>query len=101
MFRYPINYFKYNNDNMLLLLNKYAMAFFISLKAYYTGKTCYLMYYLLRFERIGRVVPMLDVSGKYQRILTKYHEEIEKVTKMYNKMCENPPPLRGLPPVAG
>ncbi|XP_063608047.1 dynein axonemal heavy chain 5-like, partial [Penaeus indicus] len=56
---------------------------------------------LARFERIGEVVPQLDVTGKYKRILARFHQELEKVTKIYNRQCENPPQLRGLPPVAG
>lgn len=54
-----------------------------------------------RFERIAEVVPNLDVEGKLKRILARFHQELEKVTRMYNKQCENPPQLRGLPPVAG
>ncbi|ROT80144.1 hypothetical protein C7M84_001143 [Penaeus vannamei] len=56
---------------------------------------------LARFERIAEVVPNLDVEGKLKRILARFHQELEKVTRMYNKQCENPPQLRGLPPVAG
>ncbi|XP_068204591.1 dynein axonemal heavy chain 5-like [Palaemon carinicauda] len=56
---------------------------------------------LTRFEKIASVVPQLDVEGKYKRIIAKFHQEIDKVTKIYNKQCENPPRLTGLPPVAG
>ena len=54
-----------------------------------------------RFEKIAKVVPQLDVEGKYKRILARFHQEIEKVSKIYNKHCESPPQLHGLPPVAG
>ncbi|XP_064087416.1 LOW QUALITY PROTEIN: dynein axonemal heavy chain 5-like [Macrobrachium nipponense] len=56
---------------------------------------------LARFEKIAEVVPQLDVDGKYKRILGRYHQELEKVSKIYNRQCESPPQLRGLPPVAG
>lgn len=58
-------------------------------------------YCLLRFEGIAEVVPNLDVAGKHRRILAQFLLEVEKVTKLYNKQCDNPPPLIGLPPVTG
>lgn len=54
-----------------------------------------------RFEKIAVVVPQLDVEGKYRRILARFHQELEKVSRIYCRQCESPPQLRGLPPVAG
>ena len=54
-----------------------------------------------RFEKIAAVVPQLDVEGKYKRILARFHQEIEKVSRIYCRQCESPPQLRGLPPVSG
>ncbi|XP_050711756.1 dynein axonemal heavy chain 5-like isoform X2 [Eriocheir sinensis] len=56
---------------------------------------------LARFEKIAVVVPQLDVEGKYRRILARFHQELEKVSRIYCRQCESPPQLRGLPPVAG
>lgn len=54
-----------------------------------------------RYEKIAEVVPQLDVEGKYRRILVRFHQELEKVSRIYFRQCENPPQLRGFPPVAG
>ncbi|KAK3864739.1 hypothetical protein Pcinc_029599 [Petrolisthes cinctipes] len=56
---------------------------------------------LARFEKIAEVVPQLDVEGKYKRILGRFMQEIEKVSRIYYRQCESPPQLRGFPPVAG
>ncbi|KAF2364961.1 Dynein heavy chain domain-1 [Trinorchestia longiramus] len=55
---------------------------------------------LHRFEKIAEVVPNLDVEGKHKKILSCFHQEIDRVTKAYNKYCDNPLPLLGLPQVA-
>lgn len=59
------------------------------------------MYSSYRFEKIAEVVPNLDVDGKHRRILARFHQEVDRVTKNYNKHCDNPLPLLGLPPIAG
>ncbi|XP_076055178.1 dynein axonemal heavy chain 5-like [Oratosquilla oratoria] len=56
---------------------------------------------LNRFEKIAEYVPQLDVQEKYRRILSRYMQELDKIIKVYNKQCENPPHLRGMPSVAG
>lgn len=52
-----------------------------------------------RFERIEGA--QLNITEKYQKLLGNYGRDLEAVRKLYQKLKNEPPTARNLPPVAG
>lgn len=52
-----------------------------------------------KFERIEGA--QLNITEKYQKLLGNYGRDLESVRKLYQKLKNEPPSARNLPPVAG
>lgn len=59
------------------------------------------MRFLVRFEKVSRMIPLTMMDVKYQRILKYAEQEVQRILTLFRRQRDDPPVPRHFPPVAG